>query len=154
MAIVRSVPSRRFSPAQSDFNRLVGSFFDTATPVSAPFGGYGRGFVPALDVVEQDQEFQIKVDLPGLSESDVHVEILDGRLTISGQRTGFHEENKDGYRRIERASGSFKRALSLPKGVDASAVAASFKNGVLEITVPKPEAEKPQQVQIAVESAA
>ena len=154
MALIRSIPSRSISPIQSDFNRLFSSLFDTATPIAAPLARNGRGFIPALDVVERESEFLLTVDLPGLSESDVKVEILDGTLTISGERSTSNEENKDGYRRLERASGTFTRTLSLPKGVDPAAVTATFKNGVLQVTVPKPETTKPQQVQIAVDSAA
>ena len=154
MALVRSTPNRSLSPIQSDFNRLFSSFFDTATPVAASLARATRGFVPATDVVEQDDSYLVTVDLPGLTESDVKVEILDGVLTISGERSSSHDDDKDGYRRIERAYGSFARTLTLPKGVEASAVTANFKNGVLEVTVPKPETAKPQQVQIAVESAA
>jgi len=149
MALVRSNPNRSLSPTQSDFNRLFSSLFDTTTPVAAQLSRSARQFVPALDVLDREDEYLVSVDLPGLSESDVKVEILDGTMTISGERTSSHEENKDGYRRVERASGSFTRKLTLPLGVDASAVKASFKNGVLEVLVPKPEAAKPQQVEIA-----
>lgn len=154
MAIVRSTPSRYVSPFGSEFGRLFSTFFDTATPVSTGLAGTTRGFVPALDIVEHDEDYRITVDLPGLSEDDVKVEILDGTLSISGERAGASEQSKDGYRRIERTFGRFNRSLTLPKGVDATAVHAGFKNGVLEVTVPKPETAKPQQVQIAVEAAA
>ena len=136
MALVRSVPNRSLSPIQSDFNRLFSSLFDTATPIAATLGAGARGFVPALDIVERDEAYAVTVDLPGLSESDVKVEILDGTMTISGERSSSTEETGEGYRRIERASGSFSRTLSLPKGVDPAAITASFKNGVLEISVP------------------
>jgi HSP20 family protein len=108
-----------------------------------------RNFVPAIDVVEHDGEFLLHADLPGLSDDDVKVEILDGVMTISGERKLEREETTDGYRRIERASGSFQRKLALPKGVDTDAVKASFVNGVLEVHVPKPAESKPQLVEIA-----
>lgn len=152
MSLIRSTPSRSLSPIQSDFNRFFNSFFDSATTVATPLVRT-RGFVPALDVIEREDQYEITVDLPGLTESDVKVEILDGVMTISGERATSTEEQHDGYRRVERAFGSFSRTLTLPKGVDVNAVKASFKNGVLEVSVPKPEAAKPQQVQIAVESA-
>lgn len=153
MTLVRSTSSHSLSPIASDFNRLFGSLFDTATPLAAPLLRGTRSFVPALDVTEREDAYAISVDLPGVSEADVKVEILDGTLRLSGARTTSSEASADGYRRIERASGRFSRSLSLPEGVDPAAVKATFKDGVLEITVPKPEAAKPQTVQIEVQSA-
>lgn len=148
-SLVRSFSSRPAYAAQGDITRLFNSLFDSATPLATSFAQSGRSFVPALDVVEHADEFVLSADLPGLSEADVKIEVLDDVLTISGERKFQHEDNTDGYRRIERAVGSFSRKLSLPRGVDAGAVKASFSNGVLEIHVPKPEEIKPQRVEIA-----
>ena len=84
-------------------------------------------------------------DLPGLSEEDVKIELEDRVLTVSGERKAEHATTKEGYRRVERASGSFSRSLTLPEGVDAEAVTASFDRGVLEIRIPKPEQRKPRK---------
>ncbi len=149
MALVRSFPARSAYSPQSEITRLFNSFFDTATPVGSQLTRSGRSFVPAIDIVEKDEEFVLSADLPGMSESDVKLEILDGTLTISGERKTELEETADGYRRIERTSGSFSRKLALPKGVEADAVKASFANGVLEVHVPKPSESKPQLVEIA-----
>lgn len=149
MALVRWAPARDLYPMQSELTRLFNTLFDTATPV-APAVSASRRFVPPMDIVETEQEFVLRTDLPGLSESDVKLEILDGVLTVSGERKRDQHETREGYRRIERASGSFTRSLTLPDGVDAAAVSAHFEHGVLEIHVPKPEAPKPQAVQITV----
>ena len=71
-------------------------------------------------------------------------------LTVSGERKAEHEERKEGYYRVERASGSFSRSLTLPEGVDPESVKASFDRGVLEVRIPKPEAQKPRKVAISV----
>ena len=92
-----------------------------------------------MDLVETDNEFVLRADLPGLSEDDVNIEVEDNVLTISGERKAEHEERKEGYYRIERSCGSFRRSLTLPEGVDPEAVKANFDHGVLEIHVPKPE---------------
>jgi HSP20 family protein len=148
MALVPTFPNRPAYSPQSEITRLFNSFFDSATPLATPLSQRTRSFMPAIDIVERDDEFVLSVDLPGLTESDVKIEVLDGVMTISGERKLEREETKDGYRRIERASGSFTRRLTLPKGVEADAVKASFANGVLEVHVPKPVESKPQLVEI------
>jgi HSP20 family protein len=138
MALVRWEPVREL--------RLLNSLFDTPTfPQSA-----SRRWIPAIDLVETEGEFVLRADLPGLSEQDVSIELEDNVLTLSGERKSEHEERKQGYYRVERSSGSFRRTLTLPEGVDAEAVKATFDRGVLEIRVPKPEQRKPRKVQINV----
>jgi HSP20 family protein len=102
-----------------------------------------------MDLVETDEDFVLRADLPGLTENDVNIELEDNVLTISGQRKAEHEERKEGYYRVERASGSFSRSLTLPEGVDPESVQASFENGVLEVRIPKPEQRKPRKVVIS-----
>lgn len=152
MALVRWAPARNPYPMHTDINRLFTTLFDTATPVTnaaAP----SRRFAPAMDILESDQDYVLRVDLPGLGENDVKLEILEGVLTLSGERRSSQDDSRDGYRRIERSTGSFSRSVTLPKGVDATAVTAQFENGVLEIHIPKPEEKKPQAVEIKVGSA-
>jgi HSP20 family protein len=139
MAIVR------FDPLSLD------RFFGTALPTPRPAL---RRWLPALDVVEQADGYLVRADLPGLGEDDVSIAVENDVLTVSGERKSEHEESKEGYRRIERAFGSFSRSLRLPEGVDADAVSASFEKGVLEISIPKPEARKPRRVEITAKTAA
>ena len=103
-----------------------------------------------MDLVETEDDFVLRADLPGLSEADVNIELEHNVLTVSGERKAEHEERKEGYYRVERASGAFSRSLTLPEGVDAEAVRASFDKGVLEVRVPKPEQRKPRKVSISV----
>ena len=103
-----------------------------------------------MDVTENDSEYVLKADLPGLSEGDVNVELDDNVLRISGERKSEHEEKTDGFYRVERATGSFARSLTLPEGVSADSIQANFDNGVLEVHIQKPEEQKPQKVAISV----
>jgi HSP20 family protein len=149
MALIRWEPARELGSLQSEMNRLFNTFFD------APAGGGSNGaplrrWVPAMDLVETDDHFVLRADLPGLSENDVSIEVEDNVLTVSGERKTEHEDRREGYYRVERAFGSFARSLTLPEGVDPDSVAASFDRGVLEVRIPKPEERKPRKVNISV----
>ncbi|HEX4804661.1 MAG TPA: Hsp20/alpha crystallin family protein [Conexibacter sp.] len=147
MALVRWEPVRELNTIQGEINRLFNSFFDP--PVSAGEGA-GRRWLPAMDLVEAGDHYVLRADLPGLSEEDVKIEVEDDVLTISGERKAEHEQRGEGYHRLERAYGSFSRALTLPEGVDPEAVQARFERGVLEVRIPKPEQRKPRRVSISV----
>jgi HSP20 family protein len=146
MALVRWEPARELNSLQQEMNRLFSSFFDTPT---AGNGG-ARRWIPAMDLVETADEYVLTADLPGLSQEDINLEFEDNVLTVSGERRSEQSERKEGYFRLERASGSFSRSLTLPEGVDAEAVKATFDKGVLEVRIPKPEQRKPKKVAIQV----
>jgi HSP20 family protein len=147
MALIRWEPARELHSVQSEINRLFNTLFETPT---APQTGMSRRWIPAMDLIEAEHEFVLRADLPGLTEGDVNIELQDNVLTVSGERKAEHEERKEGFYRLERASGAFSRSLALPDGIDPSAVTASFDRGVLEIRVPKPQARRPQKIEIAV----
>lgn len=147
MALIRWEPVRELNTIQSDMNRLFNTFFASPT---AGNGGSFRRWIPAMDLVETENDFVLKADLPGLSDGDVKIEVEDNVLTISGERKSEREERKDGYYRVERPSGSFRRSLTLPEGVDPESVQANFERGVLEVRIPKPEERKPHKVEISV----
>jgi HSP20 family protein len=92
----------------------------------------------------------LRADLPGLSEDDVSIELEDNVLTVAGERTAEHEQKKEGFYRLERAFGEFRRSLTLPDGVNADGIAATFDKGVLEVRIPRPEQRKPRRVAIQV----
>ena len=144
MALVRWDPGRELDTLQSDVNRLFDGFFGRSAPTGA-----GRRWIPAMDLVETEDHFVLRADLPGMGEEDVNIELEDSTLTIAGERKSEHEANGEGYYRLERASGSFQRSLTLPKGVDPEAVTANFDRGVLEVRIPKPEERKPRRISIA-----
>jgi HSP20 family protein len=131
------------------FSRDVDRLFD------AFFGGEreSRRWVPQMDLVEAEDHFVLKADLPGLAEGDVSIEVQDGTLTISGERKAEHESRERGWYRIERSFGSFSRSLTLPDRVDPDGISASFDRGVLEVRIPKPEEHKPRRVEIQAGSA-
>jgi HSP20 family protein len=151
MAIVRWEPLREFSTLQNEMNRLFNTVFDAPAPSGN--GAPLRRWMPAMDLVEGDDHFVLRADLPGVAESDVEIEIEDSTLTISGERRNEHESREAGSYRVERAFGRFSRTLQLPKGVDADAVTASFDRGVLEVRIPKPEQRKPRRIEIGGETA-
>ena len=146
MSLVRWEPVRELSSLQSDMNRLFNTFFDTNTGANG--GTAPRRWIPAMDLVETDDHFVLKADLPGLSEEDVHIDVEDDVLTVSGERKAEHEENAEGYYRVERAYGRFSRSLTLPDGIEPDAVEANFSDGVLEVRIPKPAQRKPHRVHI------
>jgi HSP20 family protein len=148
MALVRWDPARELDTLQGEMNRLFSSFFDT--PRTGGNGTPARRWIPAMDLVETEDHFVLKADLPGVAESDVSIELESNVLTLSGERKTEHDAKKDGYYRLERPTGTFSRALTLPEGVDSGAVSASFDNGVLEVRIPKPAEAKPRRVQISV----
>jgi HSP20 family protein len=127
-------------------NRLFNSLFDTPTVAAAPV----RRFAPATDLVESDTHYILRADIPGVSEDDITVELDGNVLSISGERKSRHEQRTSGYYRYERSSGSFRRSVRLPDGVDADAIEANFDRGVLEVTVPKPQSVTPRKVAITI----
>jgi HSP20 family protein len=131
-------------------NRLFNTFFDTPTGGVSNGTQGGRRWIPAMDLVETDDQFVLRADLPGLDQGDVTLEVQDDVLTLSGERRSEQEAKGDGYYRLERATGAFSRSLTLPDGVDAEAITASFDKGVLEVRIPKPEQKRPRRVAIAV----
>jgi HSP20 family protein len=149
MALIRWEPARELRSMQNDMNRLFGTFFDSTAPgngAPAPV----RRWVPAMDIVDSGDQFVLKADLPGLSDGDVNVELDDNVLRISGERKSEHEDRKDGFYRVERSFGRFSRTLTLPEGISADGIQATFDNGVLEVHIQKPEQRKPQKVAISV----
>jgi HSP20 family protein len=147
MALVRWEPVRELNSIQSEMNRLFNTFFDT--PTGGANGGGVRRWVPSMDLVETDEHFVLRADLPGLSEADVSIELEDNVLTVAGERTAEHED-KEGFYRMERSFGQFRRSLTLPDGVDPDGIAATFDKGVLEVRIPKPAERKPRRVAIQV----
>jgi HSP20 family protein len=142
MALIRFEPVRELDTLQREMNRLFGAAFDEE--------GGAREWLPAMDLVEEDDALVLRADLPGVEERSISVEFQENVLTISGERQSEAAQHNGGYRRIERPSGAFLRSLELPEGIDPDSVKASFTNGVLEVRVPKPEERKPRRVAINV----
>ncbi len=135
-------------PFSQEVNRLFNTLFDVADER----GGIQR-WVPPMDLLEAEDHFVLKADLPGLGEDDVSIEIQDGTLTVAGERKAEHESTERGWHRVERTFGRFSRSLTLPEGVDPEGVSAAFDKGVLEVRIPKPEQRKPRRIAINAGSA-
>lgn len=100
-------------------------------------------WVPQIEVLHNDEQFMVRADLPGLTKDDVKVELTDDLLTISGERKEEKEEKREGFYRSERSYGSFYRQVPLPEGAKTETAAATFHNGVLEVTIPAPKVAAP-----------
>ena len=107
-------------------------------------------WVPAVDVSETDGEFKIKAEIPDVKKEDVKVTLEDGVLTIQGQRKQEKEDKGTKYHRVERTYGSFVRSFTLPDLVDEEKVKAEFKDGVLNLQLPKSEKAKPKAIEVKV----
>jgi HSP20 family protein len=150
MALVRWEPFRELTALQNEMGRWMSQL---AGATSGPGDGQSSpGWLPAVDVWETENELVLSFDLPGVSEDKVSVEVEDGTLTVSGERERTHEQTDERFYRYERRFGSFARSVSLPVGIDEDRIAASVKDGVLEVRVPKPETQKPRRIQVGVES--
>ncbi len=148
MALIRWEPAREINSLQQEMNRLFSTFFDA--PATSGANGGPRRWIPAMDLVETDDHFVLRADLPGLTEADIDLSLEDNVLTLSGERKSEHEERGEGFYRVERASGAFSRSLTLPEGVDGDAITARFDKGVLEVRIAKPEQRRPRKLQIQV----
>jgi HSP20 family protein len=143
MALVRWEPFRELTALQNEMGRWL-TQFSTAQPDN----GQASNWLPATDVWESSDELVLSFDLPGIPEDRISVELDDNVLTVSGERERTSEDSSDRFYRFERRFGSFSRSVTLPAGVNESAIKAEYKDGVLEVRVPKPEEPKPKRIQI------
>jgi len=107
-------------------------------------------WAPVVDIVEDENEYLIKAELPEVKKEDVKVTVQDDVLTISGERMFEKEEKGRKYHRMERAYGSFARSFTLPEDADGEKVAAEFKDGVLKVHLPKSEQAKPKSIEVKI----
>ena len=135
---------RRFT---KDMERLFNDFEEFRFPnFFKDFAPFGMEFdkvewVPRIEVLQNNGQLMVRADLPGLTKDDVKVELTDDMLTLSGERKEEKEEKHEGYYRSERSYGSFYRQIPLPEGAKTEDATATFRNGVLEITMPAPKVE-------------
>ena len=105
-------------------------------------------WTPAVDIKEEDDQFVLHADIPGVKPEDIDVSMEDGVLTVKGEKETEAKSEEKGYKRVERTYGSFYRRFSLPDTADADAISAKSKHGVLEIVIPKREAVKPKKISV------
>src|SRR5919204_6602277 len=139
--LVRWEPFREIAALQNEMSRFMNNVLEGN-------GRTNQAWVPALDVWETESEVVYAVDLPGIAEDKISVELDDGALTITAERERTEEEQQDRFYRYERRFGTFTRTFGVPQGVTEDDVKADYKNGVLEVHIKKPEQPKPKRIQI------
>lgn len=146
MALTRWQPLRDLLSFQDEMNRMFNRFFDTT--LSEERERTGINWYPAIDVSEKDKEFVVYAELPGLKKDDIHLRYSNGALTIEGEREREKEEKDKKFHRVERAYGKFSRTFEVPAVIQSDKITANFKDGVLEIHLPKVEEETPKRIEI------
>jgi HSP20 family protein len=139
---------------ETEMDRMFSDFFGSRMRPWWPDRWLTRGgeiTTPALDVYEEKDEIVIKAELPGMDKNDIEVNISDSELTVKGEKKKEETIDEENYYRCERSYGAFVRSVELPTDVKADKVKASFKNGILEIRMPKTEEAKTKEVKIKVE---
>ncbi len=142
-ALVHSDPFRQFRAMQNEINRLFDRDLGDAQ-------GMMTEWPLRVDIREDKDAIVIRADLPGMKQEEISVHLDQGQLTISGERRFEDEEKKDDYHRVERAYGRFSRTFQLPSTTDVEHVDASYKDGVLEVKLPKKEEAKPRSIEVKV----
>lgn len=149
MALVRYEPLNLLDRFQRDLNRL--GIVDPAYNDSLAEDGTDiavSSWRPAVDIKEDDNGFVITADIPGVDPKDIEVTMENGVLTIKGERVDDKEEERQGYKRVERTRGSFYRRFSLPDTANAEKIEANGRHGVLEITIPKNDKLLPRRISV------
>jgi HSP20 family protein len=138
-ALTRWRPFTEFGDLHTRLDRL---FEDVVA------SGERRDWTAAVDVIKKDDKLVVRADMPGLKPEDIKIKVEDDILTVSGEHEESEEEKDENFVRRERRYGSFSRSMALPSGVDADKIDASFKDGVLEVTVPLPKQSEAKAVEI------
>jgi HSP20 family protein len=146
MALVPWTPMRDVVALHDQMNRLLQQVMRGGNGEETNWGA--STWVPAVDLYETDEAFVFKAELPGLRKDDIHLEVHDRTLTLRGERKYETDVKDEHYHRRERSYGSFQRVFTLPATVDAEKVQTSFKDGILELRLPKHEAAKPKRIAI------
>ena len=140
-------PFREFERMRREMDWLWDSFFERR-PTKIEEQGE---FLPALDLAETDNELVVKCEVPGLEPKDIVISLSDGMLTIKGEKKQEREEKEVDYHLVERSYGAFTRSIQLPKEIQGDKINASYKNGILKVTLPKSEEAKKKEIKIKVE---
>lgn len=144
-SLVRFTPRNDLRRMQRDFDRLFNSFFPSETEED----GNVVSWTPRLDVVETNDAFEVEMDIPGVEKDDITINVQDGILSISGERSSREVNEEDNMVRVERHAGRFYRSFSLPTKINDSKIEATHKNGVLHVKLPKVEESKPRKIKIS-----
>lgn len=146
--IVRRSPSSLSSYFSRPFRRLFEDFFEDLEGETGLSRWPERRFVPAIDVVEEEDAVKLTAEVPGMTKEDLDVSIDNGVLTLSGEKKEEQSSEQAGYHRVERRYGTFERRIRLPEYVDAENIEATYEDGVLKLTMPKAEGARARSIQI------
>ncbi len=148
MALIRWDPFREMSSLQERMNRLLADY-RTRSPFGEEEMAQGA-WIPAVDIYETKESIVLNVELPGVTKEDLALEVKDSTLTIKGEKKLEKDVKEENFHRMERTYGSFTRAFTLPSTVQQDKVKAKFRDGILEIMLPKAEEAKPKQIKVDV----
>ena len=147
MTNITRTPNRCLRTLQSEIDQVLNRLFPTSNENSRD-EDTTRMWAPRTDMVETPDNYEIRLDLPGLSKDDLKINMQERQLTVSGERRHEARNEGDEYVRVERAFGHFHRSFTLPQSIQENNIEASYQDGVLTITVPKAEESKPRQIEI------
>ena len=153
MTLVRFNPARELLDMEREFNRMFNSFGNRfgLTKKDGKDDEYENAvWVPLTDVAEDNDNYYLKADLPGIKKEDVKISYSDGSLSISGERSQEKETKDKKFHRIERSYGKYYRSFSIPNEIKEDKIKAEFTDGQLNITIPKAEEVKPKEISIKV----
>lgn len=148
MAIQRWDPLRELVDVQQRINRLFEDVFERSTSGDSVEASGGQTWKPATDLIEDTDGYRLRADLPGVTAKEIEIRIENGTLILRGVRGKTTVEDGESYLRVERPTGRFEVRVSLAPSVDARAVRATHRNGVIEVSLPKKQAEAPNRVEI------
>lgn len=148
MAIVRWRPFRDMMSIQDEMNMLFDDFL--GRPLMRTEWSEGV-WNPSVDISETKDNVIIKAEMPGLAKEDVKISMQDNMLTLTGEKKQEKEEKESNYHRVERSYGAFSRSFTLPTSVKSDKIKATYKDGILSITLPKTEEVKPKEIPISIE---
>ena len=140
-------PWKDFGSLQERINRMFDDTIRTLYPTDGEELEKGT-WAPAVDIYETNDSFVVSADLPGLNKDEIQIDLKDNTLTLKGEKKFEEKVSKDNYIRVERAYGSFVRSFTLPQNVDPEKIKAKYKEGILEMTIPKKEEAKPKQIKV------
>lgn len=144
--MTRYSPNRTIRDLQREVDSLFDRFFDRDRDGSDQ--GTSPVWSPRTDLLETDDAFRLRLDVPGMTKDDITINLQNNTLTVSGERASERTDENEEYVRVERAFGTFHRTFTLPDAVDADHIEAEYKNGVLTINVPKTEKSTRRQIEI------
>lgn len=147
--MIRFSPGSEMRNIQREIDRVFDSFFTPRRSNGGDDASQTAVWAPRVDLAETEDAYLIHADLPGISKENLEINYQDNTLTLSGERKAEEKHEGRNYVRMERTAGSFYRAFSLPRAVQSDAIEADYKDGVLNVRIPKAEESKPRRIEVS-----